>query len=80
MLEENIIKILKINSKTLKLNKNFDYIQKNILITNFQISNIKKLIVLFVTSLSKDLKYIYKKFKKDCVSWNCIIYINIQKN
>ena len=70
----------KIQKLFLKLNKNFDYIQKNILITNFQNIKHKKInSVVCKSSLSKDLKYIYKKFKKDCVSWNYIIYINIQK-
>ena len=70
----------KIKKLFLKLNKNFDYIKKNILITNFQNIKHKKInCVVCKSSLSKDLKYIYKKFKKDCVSWNYIIYINIQK-
>ena len=50
------------------------------MITNFQNIKHKKInSVVCKSSLSKDLKYIYKKFKKDCVSWNYIIYINIQK-
>ena len=63
-----------------KINTNKDYINKKIMITNFKELNHKNLeTVKSKDSLKEDLKFIYKKFKKGCVDWNFIIYVNISE-
>jgi glycosyltransferase involved in cell wall biosynthesis len=63
-----------------KIDKNFKYISKIILISNFK--NFKFDKVSNITSkhtLSADLKFIYNKFNNYCIIWNYLIYLNIEK-
>ena len=71
----------KIEKLFIKLKNNFNFIDRIILITNFNYLTSKKFIpIVCNSSLSNDLKYIYRKFKKFCINWNYIIYINIEKD
>tara|TARA_B100000989_G_scaffold285589_1_gene253445 strand:+ start:26269 stop:27525 length:1257 start_codon:yes stop_codon:yes gene_type:complete len=70
----------KIRDLISKIDKKFNFVEKIILISNFQNLKNKKLsLIKSNNSLSEDLKQIYKKFKKYCVKWNYIIYLNIEK-
>ena len=79
--EQDITKLKKKTKIFLKkINTNKDYINKKIMITNFKELNHKNLeTVKSKDSLKEDLKFIYKKFKKGCVDWNFIIYVNISE-
>ena len=74
----------KFNNKISRLLKKIkvenSFIKKIIIISNFKTNKIKALdSVKSKNSLKEDLKFIYKKFRKDWIKNNYIVYINISK-